>query len=319
MSTIVFSAKTYLNYCKNQKRLSYNTIRAYNIDMRQFIDFLRSKGFDGLNAVDITKEILKDFVEQMQLRYAVKTCKRKIACVKAFFSHLEEEDIIPINPFRKLHLKLCETRKLPKTIKKRDVVHQLKYVYQMAEKAVTPYQKYYAARAIACYEILLNTGMRIGEVCNLLNDAIDLEAKCIRIVGKGNKERIAYLTGSSVMIALQNYIAIKDQCRVSSHFFFSTTQGKRMSEESARHLIRRVGKETIGKRITPHMFRHTFASTLLELNVDIRYIQELLGHSSINTTQIYLHLLNTAIRNSLERANLRQQFMFIEQKSSICC
>ena len=127
-----------------------------------------------------------------------------------------------------------------------------------------------------------------------------MESKCIRIVGKGNKERIAYITSPSVVQAIAKYINIKGALNIASHYFFSTIHGLRMSEESARLLVRNVGMASIGKHITPHMFRHTFASTLLELNVDIRYIQELLGHSSINTTQIYLHLLNTSIRSSVE-------------------
>lgn len=302
--------RDYMGYCRNQKRLSNNTMRAYNIDMRQFVDYLYDGDFDKLDVNEVTKDILKAFVERLQLQYAVRTCKRKIACVKAFFSYLEEEDIIPVNPFRKVRIKLNEARKLPKTIKKQDVARQLEYVYQLAETANTPYQRYCAARAIACYEILINTGMRIGEVSNLKSDSVDLDAKSIRIVGKGNKERMAYITCSSVVQALKNYIDVKEKLHISSCYFFTTMQGGRMREESARMLIRHVGEVTVGKHITPHMFRHTFASMLLELNVDIRYIQELLGHSSINTTQIYLHLLNTSIRASLERANLRQQYVY---------
>lgn len=308
MRNVVHAIRDYMGYCRNQKRLSNNTMRAYSIDMNQFIDYLHDGGLDNLDVHEVTKDILKVFVERLQLQYAVRTCKRKIACVKAFFNYLEEEDIIPVNPFRKVRIKLSEARKLPKTIKRQDVTRQLEYVYRMGETANTLYQRYYAARAIACYEILINTGMRIGEVSNLLSDSIDLDAKSIRIVGKGNKERVAYITCSSVLQALKDYIDIKEKMRVSSCYFFATLQGGRMSEESARMLIRHVGEVSVGKHITPHMFRHTFASMLLELHVDIRYIQELLGHSSINTTQIYLHLLNSSIRTALERANLRQQF-----------
>lgn len=310
MRNITHEIREYLTYCKNQKRLSNNTMRAYNIDMKQFIAYLYENRIDKLSAKEITKDILRAFVERLQLHYAIKTCKRKIACVKAFFNFLEQEDVIVINPFRKIHIRLSEAQKLPKTIKKQDVARQLQYMYQRAESSTTPYQAYYAIRAIACYEILISTGMRIGEISNLKSDSVDLESKCIRIVGKGNKERIAYITSPSVVQAIAKYIDIKGALNIVSHHFFSTIHGKRMSEESARLLVRNVGIASIGKQITPHMFRHTFASTLLELNVDIRYIQELLGHSSINTTQIYLHLLNTSIRTSLERAKLREQFSF---------
>lgn len=310
MNNVVHAIRDYMNYCRNQKHLSNNTMRAYTIDMKQFINFLYEKGYDKLDVNEVTKDILKIFVERLQFQYTVRTCKRKIACIKAFFNYLEEEDIISVNPFRKIRIRLNETRNLPKTIKKQDVVRQLEYAYKLAEKANTLFRRYYAIRALTCYEILISTGMRIGEISNLKSDSIDLDAKCIRIIGKGNKERMAYITSASVIQAIKNYNDIKEKLHISSRYFFTTIQGERMSEESARMFIRYVGEATVGKHITPHMFRHTFASMLLELNVDIRYIQELLGHSSINTTQIYLHLINTSIRASLERANLREQLLF---------
>ncbi len=192
--------------------------------------------------------------------------------------------------------------------KKQDIDLQLEYVYHLATIAKTPYQKFHAERTIACYEILISTGIRIGEACNLKEEAIDFDARCIRIIGKGSKERIAYLTSDTTVRAIRRYMDTKSRYQISSPYFFVNWQGKRMKEETARLLIRQVGVAATRKHITPHMFRHTFASMLLNLNVDIRYIQELLGHSSINTTQIYLHLLNTSIRSCLEYANLRHQY-----------
>lgn len=318
MSNIVSAINDYVGYCRNQKHLADNTMRAYRIDMEQFISFLYDVKADGLDVIEMTKEILKAYIEKLQGRYAVKTVKRKIACIKAFFSYLEGEDIIPVNPFRKVRVKLCEAKTLPKTVRKQDIALQLEFVYELYERANTVFQKYYAARAIACYELLINTGMRIGEISNLRTDAIDLESKCIRVMGKGKKERIAYLIGGSVIQALQKYIDMKGRMHIASSYFFTTAHGGRMSEESARRLIRHIGTVVVGKHITPHMYRHTFASMLLDLNVDIRYIQELLGHSSINTTQIYLHLLNTSIRKSLERANLRQQYKICRPVANAC-
>lgn len=308
MDTIVNQISQYLDYCNRSKHLSENTMRAYHIDMKQFIEFLRRKQLEALNADHITREILKLYIEGLLERYAAKTCKRKIACIKAFFHHLEIEDLISISPFRKLRTKIVEDRSLPKTIKKHDIDIQLRYVYQLVEEAKTPYQEFHAARAVACYEILINTGIRIGEICNLECEAIDLDARCIRVFGKGRKERIAYLTADTVIRAIQKYLDIKKKYNLISSYFFVNWHGGHMSEESARRMIRSISSATVHKHITPHMFRHTFASMLLNLNVDIRYIQELMGHSSINTTQIYLHLLNASIRTSLERANLRQQY-----------
>lgn len=298
----------YLRYCKDQKHLSENTIRAYRIDMQQFIGFLGERQLEKVSVVAISKEILKEFVGLIQERYAPKTCRRKIACVKAFFNHMEYEDVITVNPFRKIKIKLKEEKTLPKTMKKQEITLQLRYVYELISKAKSGYQKFIALRLAAIYELLIGTGVRIGELCKLKTDDIDFDDRSIRILGKGEKERVVYLTSNKLIAALRQYAEIAESIGMKSEFFFRGRNQKHISEDSARNYVEKIARKTLGKRITPHMFRHTFATMLLESNVDIKYIQELLGHSSIKTTMIYLHLMNASVRAAVEQANVRMQY-----------
>lgn len=308
MHTVIESIHGYLDYCEKQKRLSKNTLRAYRIDFSQFITFLNTECLDQKEASKISKEDIKKYVNQITAIYAPRTCKRKIACIKAFFNYMEFEDTIPSNPFRKIKVRLREGRYLPKTIRKSDVSLQLKYAYHLAAGAKTVFQEFVSRRLIACYEMLVGTGIRIGELCRLKSDCIDFDNHTIRIIGKGSKERIVYLSSGLLIDAMLEYARIRNDLKVDSDYFFVGWRRKRMSEESVRAKIASISKKTLGKRITPHMFRHTFATALLEKKVDIRYIQEVLGHSSIKTTMIYLHIANTSVRDAIVQANLREQY-----------
>ena len=310
MAGITSCIITYMKLCEKQKRLAANTLRAYNIDMRQFTDFLKEKGIESVEASEITKEILKVYIDRLQEQYAPRSFKRKVASIKAFFNHLEFEDEILVNPFRKMRIKIKESKELPKVIKKHEISLQLNHAYQQAAGAKTAYQQFYSARMVACYELLVNTGMRVGELCRLTMDAIDFDNGSVRIWGKGSKERIVYITSEVAMKSLQCYRQLREQLSTPSNYFFINWRRNRMREDAVRSYIRRIADELLKKRITPHMFRHTFATMLLEKQVDISYIQALLGHSSIKTTQIYLHLCNASIRDVLIKARLRDEFSF---------
>lgn len=306
MKSIATEIQDYLSNCEHQKKLSPNTIRAYKIDAKNFLSFLSQYKLQNEPASKIGKEIIQQFVDNLLVHYAPRTCKRKIACIKALFNYLEFEDIIPINPFRKIRLKIREAQTLPKVMKQSETTEQLRYVYQMANNTKTKRQLFYAKRAIAVYELLLGTGMRIGELCHLKLSSLDLDNQTILILGKGGKERVVYLVSNIVVDAIKAYLKLRTS---HSEFIFINWNNRRMREESIRNIILSIGEKTVHRRITPHMFRHTFATMLLESNVDISYIQELLGHSSIRTTQIYLHLSNTSIRSALIQANLRNRLI----------
>lgn len=275
--------KKYLHYCRYQKRLDAKTLKAYRIDLTQFTDF-----FPSTNASEITSESLESFIINLHKNYKPKTVKRKIASLKAFFHYLEYKEIIDRNPFNKIQIKFREPVILPKTIPLHTVESLLSAMYQQRANAKTDYQKRNSLRDIAVIELLFGTGMRISELCSLNASDVNLYDRTILIYGKGAKERRIQIGNDDVVQILDEY---KDNFAVeiqNCNHFFVNQSGKSLSDQSVRRMINKyTSLAAIELHITPHMFRHTFATSLLEADVDIRYIQEMLGHSSINITEIY--------------------------------
>ncbi len=305
--------QSYLLFCEKQKNLSHNSIRAYKIDMQQFIDFIKGYSSDVNTIRDINKFLLKDYIKSLLLAYKPKTCKRKIACIKAFFNHLEFEDIIDINPMRKIRTQIREPQQLPKTLKYKEVQALFQFLYRkLQEEKHSLFSRFNLLKHIAALELLFATGMRVGELCHLSDDSIDFDQSLIRVLGKGDKERIVYITSPDVLQIIKAYIKLRNQICPNASLLFINWNKKRLKEDSIRRLLKTLARRLFaGKRITPHMFRHTFASLLLEAGMGIKHIQELLGHSSISTTQIYLHLSNAAIKAALaiKHPRLRPDFM----------
>lgn len=167
-----------------------------------------------------------------------------------------------------------------------------------------------ATRDIAVLEILFSTGVRVAELCNLKREDIDISRGVVRVIGKGKKERLIPICNSETLDALHDYFQIFKQEILKKGYFFLNRLNNRLSEQSVRCIVRKHSETLqIDGRITPHMFRHSIATLLLENGVDIRYIQTFLGHSSITTTQIYVHVNEKAQRKILSAKHPRR-FLF---------
>lgn len=290
----------YLNFCRYQKGLNPKTIKAYTIDLRHYYEFNLSSEYDWFE-----KAALSEYIYELHKRYKPKTAKRKIACLKAFFHYLELEEILEINPFNKIQTKFQEPFVLPRTIPLKTIKKLLKTVYKEKDKPMSDYRKVVVFRDIAMFEIMFATGMRISEICSLKNNDVDLKNKIIRVYGKGSKERLIQIENIDVINALKEY---KNHNHSKTDYFFTNKLDNRLSEQSVRFMINHYVKLAgIDMHITPHMFRHSFATLLLEEDVDIRYIQQLLGHSSITTTQIYTHISMKKQRNILAKKHPRNK------------
>ena len=226
--------------------------------------------------------------------------KRKIASLKAFFHYLTYKEILEDNPFAKLDIKFREAKLLPKTIPFHTIQSFLNVLYAQKEQAKTEYQLRCCIRDIAVIELLFATGMRISELCSLKPQDIDFESKNILIYGKGAKERILQIGNPEVISALTSYQETFKEDIASCGYFFVNKLKHQLSDQSVRFMINRYAEIAgIEQHITPHMFRHSFATLLLEQDVDIRYIQKMLGHSSISTTEIYTHVSNSKQKDIL--------------------
>ena len=276
----------YLLFCQNQKCLDEKTLKAYKIDLIQFLKMINA---DLL--AEINTNLLENYICALHQTYKPKTAKRKIASVKAFFYYLEYKDYVSSNPFSKIHIKFREPVILPKTIPLNTVELFLSTMYNQLSFSKNDYQYKNTLRDIAVIELLFATGMRISELCSLSPVNVNLINRTVLIYGKGSKERIIQIGNEDVYQILCKYVQeYQHEIERTKHFFINHL-GEPLSDQSVRRMIRKYANAAaINLHITPHMFRHTFATALLDADVDIRYIQEMLGHSSINITEIYTHV-----------------------------
>lgn len=304
MNNLQTTISHYLEFCRFQKGLDEKTIKAYRIDLRQFAEFL---AVDDL--LFITPELLESFLTTLHQTCKPRTAKRKIASIKAFFHYLEYKDLIPINPFNKIQIKFREPVLLPKTIPLHTIEVFLSAMYQQKKLAKTPHQQKIISRDIAVIELLFATGIRISELCSLKPQDIDWFDRNILIYGKGSKERKIPIGNEDVLIILYDYYQKNHMDIQACGYFFVNNLCHRLSEQSVREMINRYTElAAIEMHITPHMFRHSFATFLLEADVDIRYIQEMLGHSSIHVTEIYTHVAMSKQKDILTTKHPRRNF-----------
>lgn len=295
--------QNYLNHCRFEKGLDSKTIKAYKIDLTQFDTYIK------LTGGSYSKECLQAYIAHLHSTYAIKSVKRKIASLKAFFNYLEYEEMIDTNPFSKLQVKLHEPFLLPRTIPLANINALLQCAYhQLSNSENSAYQNRSCLRDIAVLELLFATGMRISELCSLHTDDVNLSEGTIKIYGKGSKERLIQIGNPDVLTAVNAYYQEFEEEIESTGWFFINRLGHRLSDQSVRNMINKYCDAAgIKQHITPHMFRHSFATLLLEEDVDIRYIQQLLGHSSITTTQIYTHVTSSKQRDILTTKHPRNK------------
>ncbi len=299
----------FIEHCRYEKNLADKTIKFYLIDLKQFHEFLLKEVSASFQVADIDKQLIKEYLKVIS-NFKPKTIKRKIATAKAFFNYLEFEDIVLINPFRKVRIKIKDSRALP-TVLSSDEVQSIFTCAYRVKKSTMPGSSQYATaiKDIAVLELLFATGVRVSELCNLKSENIDVGTGTIKVLGKGSKERLIQICHKQVKAALLEYEKLFHGTKDNSGYYFVNRQGNRLSEQSVRFMVKRLANDSsIGKHVTPHTFRHSFATLLLEEDVDIKYIQHFLGHSSIATTQLYTHVNQAKQEQILSRKHPRNGF-----------
>ncbi len=270
----------YLDYCKFRKELDFNTLKAYRIDLRQFFEFA-GKGMPD-------RRIIEAYITELHKKYRQKTVKRKIASLKAFYTYLEEQELITESPMRRIRTKFKEERILPRIIPRREIEKLLNVMYRQLRSGKG---KKTILRDLAVVEMFFATGARVYEVANIKIENMDLSSGIIRFMGKGGKERMIQIGSREVTVLLRQYYTENKEVIRRCGYFFVNQNGNRFSEQSIRRMLKQYTKRAgIERNITPHMFRHSFATYLIEEGVDVSCVQRILGHSSIKTTQIYIHI-----------------------------
>ncbi len=294
------SIEDYLTYCAAEKRLEQKTIRAYRCDLTQFMEWVDAepRQFD--------RDSVKRYLVVLNAKHKPKTVKRKMASLKAYVSYRIYEAGEKVDPFAGLRLSFREPKMLPKTI-------PFSTLKCMLEEPL-PKHDLWRLRDRSIIELLVATGIRISELCGLNRDDCDLVGRAVRVFGKGSKERVIQLESIETIDAISCYLGCLRKWEAeregmdgaSGSPLFVNRFGKRLSDQSARAIVERLATSVDAPfHVTPHMFRHTFATMLLEEGVDLRYIQNLLGHSSIKTTEIYTHVAEARQRELMRAHNPR--------------
>ena len=280
MQTLLSAIADYLETGEYEKKLSADTIKAYRIDLRQFSEFTEQQWADT--------ETLNQYIKYLNQSFAPRSVKRKLASIRAFYHEMEISGLIETNPFNKLHIRIHSPQQLPRIIPNHIMHDLLKNAYD----AYTPGCRE-VLRDIVVLELLFSTGLRVSELCALSKDTFLLTHEGLRLLinGKGRKERIIQIVTPELLQLFQTYCnEFSEEIQEQGAILFNQ-KGRPLSPQSVRRIINKyINRIGIANHVTPHMFRHTFATSLLEAGMDIRYIQSLLGHSSIATTQIYTHV-----------------------------
>lgn len=286
----------FLQHCAQERKFSRHTVKAYRLDLRGFAAFLKLSN-PATAPHDLTCERLRDYARS-RAHAKPRTIRRNIACVKSFLRFLLSEGRIAKDLAAEWRGGVKLGRSLPRTISHPAVKSMFVTAYRPPESRRRR-EVIRLARNRALIEILFCGGLRVSEVSDLLVTSVDLGDDVIRVNGKGSRERIVPIVSAQLRQALRRWLELRQRHHPDSPVLFTNRNGRRLSDQSIRNIIRQIAQTSGAGRVTPHMFRHTLATQLLEEGVDLRHIQRLLGHSSITTTTIYAAVSDRSQRESL--------------------
>jgi integrase/recombinase XerC len=286
---------SYLEYLKYQKNYSDNTLQAYGNDIRIFFEYLDKEGISDLKAVDnrVFRSYLMVLNSEKKKR---KTIARKITSLRGFFRFLKKNNFIIGNPVENMKIPKAEKR-LPVVVSEVEMIEFLEGSFDLS-KATEQRDK-------AIFEILYSSGLRVSELISLEKNM--LEDNYLKVVGKGNKERVAPL-GKKAKEAVEMYInnGRKEIDQSKTPKLFLNSKGGALTARGVRHILNKyIQKYSLKQKISPHVFRHSFATHLLNNGADLRTVQELLGHVNLSSTQIYTHVSKNRIMQIYNQAHPR--------------
>jgi integrase/recombinase XerD len=291
--------ESYKNYLKLEKSLSGNTIEAYLKDISKFVEFIEEKGLK-VSPGEITQAIIREFIDKInEAGMSASSQARALSGVKSFFKYLLIHDIIERDPSS-----LIET---PKIGRKLPVVLSPIEIEQLILAVDLDSETGYRNRAIL--ETLYGSGMRVSELVNLRLTDVHFDESYLKIKGKGNKERLVPVgkkAKDAIILYIQNYRTKLKIDRKDENVLFLNRRGKKMTRVMIFTIIKDLAdKIELNKIISPHTFRHSFATHLIEGGADLRAIQDMLGHESITTTEVYTHLDKEFLKDTIQRFHPR--------------
>ena len=282
------------SYLNQERSLSDNTIRAYIGDLESLISHLMAMGLQDISALNISH--LRSWLANQQSKGASRTTlSRRATSIKLFTKWATKESLIPTDVGANLATPKAH-RILPEILDVKSADLAMQSLETLAEES----GELTAIRNLAMVEMLYASGARVSELCGLNLNDIDYDRQTIRVIGKGNKERVIPI-GRPAMAALEKWLAVRPQLasEKSGAAIFLGARGKRIDQRQVREVV----YKTID--LGPHALRHSAATHLLEGGADLRTVQEILGHASLSTTQIYTHVSAERLHSAFKQAHPR--------------
>lgn len=274
--------KSYLDYLLYQKKYSDNTVTGYHEDLMFFKGFLDSK---SISFVDVDYSVIRDFYSYMEnFNYSINTISRRIASIRNFYKYLSRNNYIDFNPFTLVKMPKKDSR-LPKFL----YYNELLELFDSCDDSTL-----FGCRDRLILEILYATGVRVGELEYVKICDIDFDNNSIKVFGKGSKERYVYF-GDYAREVLIKYLNFRDD---DEEYLLINKNKKRLTARGISYILDNIIKKaSLDLKVSPHMFRHSFATHLLNEGCDISTVQELLGHESLRATQVYTHITSDRLKS----------------------
>jgi len=289
----------FLQHGQTERNLSDRTIRAYHSDLSQFHHHINDASRDA-SMVDITPADLEVYLDKLGTGpYRDTSIRRKVAALKVFFRYLEEKGIVSESPARKLKIKHPVESRVPTVLSSREIrallgapKDQITDLIPMRDQSAGGRNRYFCAvRDNVILELLFSTGIRIGELVALDVSDVDFEKNRVQITGRATRGRSVSVASGEVIAALMQYLELRSERSLDTQALFVGRSGTRLTIYSIENIFKKhVRLAEIKRHITPHSLRHTMAAMLVSSGADIRVVQEILGHASILSTQVYTKL-----------------------------
>lgn len=294
-------SSNFLSAMQSTKNLSEKTVIAYQSDLSDFCRFISNR--------EISDETIISYVQYLnQKGLKGSTINRKLVVLKMLFDYLYQNHYISQNYFITHKFKFKKERKLPKTMTVKEVSFLLRYLAAQKEQASTSFARWRCVRNLALIDTIASTGIRVAEASSISIQDIAMSERVILIHGKGRKQRLIYISCPQTWDNLMQWIKVRKACNPITDKLFLNRYGEQISIHGIEYIFNSVRDSCgINPHATPHYLRHTFATNLLANGADLRSVQEILGHSSVSTTEIYTEVTVKRKKQVLKRYNYRNR------------
>lgn len=291
----------FLSTMQSTKNLSVKTITAYRSDLSDFCRFIDKCGID--------KDTILHYVQSLcHRKLKDSTINRKLIVIKMYFEFLYQNHNIFENYYSEHKFKFKKERKLPKTLTIKEVSTLMVYLTEHSKQALTSFAKWKSIRNLALIDILVSTGIRVAEASTISVHDIALSEKVILIHGKGRKQRLIYISCPQTWDNLKKWLKVRKASNPVTDKLFLNRYGEQISIHGIEYIFNSARDSCgINPNATPHYLRHTFATNLLANGADLRSVQEILGHSSVSTTEIYTEVSVERKKQVLKKYNYRNK------------